>query len=151
MSDHLLLRVKGEDALATWRWRVGADSEVVALSLSGDIFFRDGSGQIFWLDTGAGTVEHIASTEQTFWQVLADPARAKELLLQPVVESFLQDGSFPIGKCLGYKVLPVFGGAYSGDNRVMFTAAEHFAVTGNVHEQIKDLPDGGSVEFTIVE
>jgi hypothetical protein len=152
MTDHLLLAKTESDALASWRWKVGDSSQVVALSLSGDIFFKDGSGSVHWLDTGAGTTELIALSEVEFWAVLGDPSRAADLLLQQVVELFLQaNGPFPPGKCLGYKTLPVLGGDYAGANRVLMPAAEHFAFTGDVHQQIKDLPDGTNIEFTVVD
>ena len=152
MTDHLLLPKTESDALASWRWKVGDSSQIVALSLSGDIFFKDVSGSVHWLDTGAGTTELIASSESEFWSVLADPARAADLLLQHVVESFLQaHGPFPPSKCLGYRTLPILGGDYAGANRVLMPALEHFAFTGDVHQQIKDLPDGTHIEFTVVD
>ena len=152
MPDHLLLVATDSDALASWRWKVGEASAVVALSLSGDIFYKDSSGHVHWLDTGAGTSEHLASSPSEFWTILANPDRAAELLLQPVVESFLQTyGPLPPGKCLGYRTLPVFGGDYSGANRVPLSTSEHFMFTGEVHQQIKDLPDGSQVKFSVVD
>jgi len=151
MPDHLLLGGYIGDALASWRWRVDCESKVLALSLSGDIFFADQLGVVHWLDTGAGTIEYVAKDQGEFHRALANSGRWAELLLQPVVESFLQCfGPIPPGKCLGYKVLPVFGGGYSGENRVLYTASEHFAVTGHIHEQIKNLPDGSPVKLSVV-
>lgn len=152
MSDYLLLTTAERDALASWRWKVGEASEVVALSLSGDIFYKDSSNHVHWLDTGAGTTERVASSQSEFWAILANPGRAAELLLQPVVEAFLRaSGPIPPGKCLGYRTLPVFGGDYSGANRVLFPASEHFMFTGEVHQQIRDLPDGSQVKFSVVD
>ena len=152
MTDHLLLAETEIDALASWRWMVGETSEVVALSLSGDIFYRDGSDHVHWLDTGAGTTEEVASSWSEFRTTLANPERAAELLLQPVVEQFLQScGPLPPGKCLGYKTLPIFGGDYSGANRVPLPALEHYLFTGEVHQLVKDLPEGGQVELAVVD
>ena len=152
MSDYLLLTTGERDALASWRWKVGEASEVVALSLSGDIFYKDSSNHVHWLDTGAGTSEHVASSQSEFWALLTNPEHAAELLLQPVVESFLQaSGPLPLGKCLGYKTLPKFGGDYSGAKRVLLPASEHFMFTGDIHQRITDLPDGSQVKFTVVD
>ena len=152
MSDYLLLAAAEGDALASWRWKVGGVAEVVALSLSGDIFYKDSSNHVYWLDTGAGTTERIASSESGFLALLGNPERAADLLLQPVVEAFFRtSGPLPFGKCLGYKMLPIFGGDYAGENRVPLPASEHFMFTGEVHQQIKDLPDGGQVKFKVVD
>jgi hypothetical protein len=41
--------------------------------------------------------------------------------------------------------LPVFGGAYTPDNRMVFPIREHFGGWGSIHRQIADLPDGSHV------
>lgn len=149
---HLLVPYAHKDVLASWHWKVGRHANVVALSLSGDAFFRDEDGRVQWLDTGAGIVEQVASDEAEFWAVLADPERAGELLLQPVVESFLNArGPFPVGQCLGYLKLPIFGGDYAGKNRVLLPVGEHFLFTGELHERIRDLPDGSQVRIKVVD
>ena len=140
------------DVLHTWRWRVGSGASVVLLSRSGDAFFTDQSRAIFWLDTGVGKIESVAKSKSEFFDLLSDPTRRAELLLAPVVDRFVsENGPFPTGRCLGYKTLPIFGASYDGPNRVTFPVTEHFSVTGHIHEQIADLPEGGKVELRVVD
>ena len=140
------------DVLHTWRWRVGAEASVVLLSRSGDAFYIDQAGAVFWLDTGVGNIKCIAKSMSEFFDLLADPTRRADLLLEPVVVRFVsENGPFPSGKCLGYKTLPVFGASYDGPNRVAFSVTEHFSVTGHIHEQIADLPAGSKVKLQVVD
>ncbi|MFH5972291.1 T6SS immunity protein Tdi1 domain-containing protein, partial [Clostridium perfringens] len=46
-----------------------------------------------------------------------------------------------------YKKLPVIGGAYSIDNIDPTDMSVHFAFSGQICEQIKDLPDGTKVNI----
>jgi hypothetical protein len=44
----------------------------------------------------------------------------------------------------------VFGGAYTADNRYSIRIAEHASFTGDLHRQIRDLPDGTVVKRRVV-
>ena len=46
-----------------------------------------------------------------------------------------------------YKKLPVIGGEYSVDNMEPTDMSVHFAFSGQICEQIKDLPDGTKVNI----
>ena len=141
-----------QDPLAEWRWKLGGDATLVTLTRAGDAFVAYPDGTISWLDTGAGSVQRIAATRQEFDEVMADPTEARRLLLAPVVEESVRlHGSFPDGVCLGFTQLPVLGGAYSIDNRFRLPAVEHFAVTGDLHRQMRDVPDGTGVQVRVVD
>jgi hypothetical protein len=139
------------DPLAEWRWKLGGAAKIVALSRSGDAFVAQVDGTIWWLDTGAGEFTEVAPSSEAFSQLLDQPASAARLLLAPVVEEFIRlHGPIPAGKCLGFTQLPVLGGSYSIENRWLSPAVEHFGLTGEVHRQIRDLPDGTRVNIRIV-
>jgi hypothetical protein len=140
------------DPLADWRWKIGGGATIVALSRSGDAFVAQADGKVWWLDTGAGELEQVAASRTEFAELLTDPANASRLLLTPVVEEFVRlHGPFPSGKCLSFTQLPVLGGSYSIENRWLAPAVEHFGVTGDMHRQIRDVPDGAKVQIRVVE
>ena len=138
------------DPLAEWRWKLGGAAKIVALSRSGDAFVAELDGKIWWLDTGAGELREVAPSAPAFFQLLEQSASAARLLLTPVVEEFVRvHGPIPEGKCLGFTQLPVLGGSYSVENRWLAPAVEHFRLTGELHRQIRDLPDGTRVNIRI--
>ena len=140
------------DPLAEWRWKLGGSSKVIALSRSGDAFVLQPDGSVSWLDTGAGEVSPVAPSREEFGRMLESPSNATRLLLAPVVEEFVRlHGPFPAGTCLGFTQLPTLGGAYTVDNRYRLSAVEHFAVTGDLHRQLRDLPDGAKVRLRVVD
>lgn len=139
-------------AVETWAWLLGEELRARWLSLSGDVFLSSPQGEVFWLDTGEGRVEKIAATEDEFEKRLGDAASRDEWLLESVVLDLMRQGQEPsAGQCFGFSRLPVLGGAYDGENRVLVPALEHVGVTGALHEQLKDLPSGASVRLEVVD
>ena len=130
----------------------GSDAKSLALSRSGDAFVLEPDGRVWWLDTGAGEFTEVAPTIEAFDQLLSDPKEATRVLLTPVVEEFIRlHGPFLPGRCLGYTQLPILGGSYTVENRWSAPASEHFALTGEIHRQIHDLPHGTEVRLRVLD
>jgi len=139
------------DLLAEWRWLLGAHARLCGWSAAGDLFYSDEHGQVWRLDTGAGEPDSVASSDQAFEQLLGDPERADELLLLPVVRAFEElHGPLGEGRCLGFTTMPVFGGDYTVENRFTISVTEHASFTGDLHRQIRDLPDGTAIQLRVV-
>ena len=51
----------------------------------------------------------------------------------------------------GYKKLPALGGEYEPDNFELTDIEVHFELSGQIHKQIKDLPDGTKVNIKTIE
>lgn len=148
IDEHPLLIEARPAYLDGWRWMIGADAVLLAASVSGDLFFHDFDGRVHWIDTGAGSVVCVADDIASFQRKVRTAAFSSDYLLESLVADCLRaHGALTMDRCLGYRMLPVFGGDYSGDNRVPMRAAEHFAFTGDVHRQIDGLPDGATVEL----
>jgi hypothetical protein len=139
------------DLLAQWRWLLGGLPRLIGWSSAGDLFYLDESARCCRLDTGAGEVEVVASSRDAFDSALEDPKRTDELFLSPVVREFESvHGPLPAGCCLGFRTLPVHGGAYAVENRFVISVAEHASITGDLHRQIRALPDGTALRLKIV-
>jgi hypothetical protein len=53
------------------------------------------------------------------------------------------------GECYTYVTLPIFTeGKYEVDNLNPVPAAEHFELTGHIHRQIAEMPDGAKMRTT---
>lgn len=140
------------EAFKEWVWLVGSEMKPLFLSLSGDLFIRDDSGATFWIQTGCGSYERLADSVAEFETEWANDANRANWLLKVVVDDLIGAGHVPeAGQCFGYRILPVLGGDYHGENRALISAVEHVSFTGDLNSQIADLPDGASVEIEVVD
>jgi hypothetical protein len=139
------------DLINEWRWLVGGSVRLLGWASSGDLFDVDAKGVVTRVDTGSGELERCALSIGEFYLGLEDRERAESLLLLPVVREFkAHHGQLRPGECLGFATLPVFGGRYSVENRRRLTVTEHASFTGDVHRQIRDLPDGEQVSIKVI-
>ncbi|MEM6377577.1 MAG: T6SS immunity protein Tdi1 domain-containing protein, partial [Bacteroidota bacterium] len=53
------------------------------------------------------------------------------------------------GKLFGYKQLPIIGGTYEPENFALTLIEIHFNLSGQIHRQLKDLPDGTRIKIKI--
>ena len=50
-------------------------------------------------------------------------------------------------RCYCFKLVPALGGKYDSDNLAEISIEELIAFSGNLAEQIKDVPDGGQIKI----
>jgi hypothetical protein len=134
-----------EDLLTQWRWLVGVGARLHGWSAAAVLFFTDDRGSVHRLDTSSGQIDIVADSMESFESMLAKVEEADQLLLLPIVAAEQVHGSLEEGQCIGFKTLPVFGGSYGVGNRFALSVTEHAAFTGDVHRQIRDLPDGAQI------
>lgn len=134
-----------------WQWLVGSALPVL-LSSVGDAFLKNESGEVFWLITGSAEYEKVADSYAEFQDKLKDNELVHEWFLVPVVAQLKEQGVIlEQGKLYGFKQLPVLGGNYNSDNFELTDIEVHFAMSGQMNFQIKDLPDGAKVNFSVTE
>ena len=134
------------DLLAEWRWLLGGLPRLVGWSSAGDLFYVDEHACVCRLDTGAGECEVVADSRSEFDSLLQDTRCLENLLMLPVLRAFESThGPLPKGSCMSFTELPVLGGTYSVENRHAISIAEHAALTGDLHRQLRDLPDGTAI------
>lgn len=132
-----------------WGWLIGESLSPFMCSASGDVFFLDDAGIVFWLDTGQGLLTQICANREEFLKELKEE-RGAEWLLAPVIDQLVDSGvELAPDQCFAYRVLPILGGPYSAENMVPMSAAQWYSFSGYMHSQIKDLPDGAKVEFKL--
>jgi hypothetical protein len=140
-----------QQLLAEWRWLLGGLPRLAAWSSGGDLFIAYPDGSVALLDPGAGDLQRIADSLADLRNQLEDERRSKVLLQTRVVEAFeAKHGLLPSGRCLSYTTLPIFGGEYTIDNRFALTIKEHAGLTGDIHRQIRDFPEGTKVQVKTV-
>ncbi len=135
--------------LSTWTWLTG-DKSIVALTKSGDALLKDNSGHLYFLDVGGGTVELKADSYRDFLDNKLSYELTEELLLPVVVDKLEQHGiKLKPRQVYSYTLLPIIGGAYDEKNMFAVDLYEHYNLTGDIHFQLKDSPDGTHIKIAV--
>jgi hypothetical protein len=132
--------------LEEWGWMLPPEFAVWLLTRAGDLFITLPDGSIHMLDVGVGELRNVAQSRDEFCAKIDEPGVADDWLMIPIVDQLVSAGAvLGTGQCYSFRKLPVLGGAYTADNRMVFPIREHFGAWGSVHRQISDLPDGSEV------
>ena len=141
-KDHYLLPLNGLNLtriLGSWIWLIGANKTVVALTKSGDMLLTDGSGNLYFLDTGSGRMEMVAKNYLYFLENKLSDELLDELVMPNLVDKLNVDGiALNAGQVYSYLILPILGGAYDGSNIYPLEIYEHYNLTGEMHQKIRD-------------
>jgi hypothetical protein len=142
-----------EMALQDWRWLCPDVRNLILMSAVGDVFFEDSQGQVNRLDCGVGSIHPIARSRVAFEESADVADNQNEWFLRPVVQELRSKGVLlGSGQCYGFTILPIFReGSYGAANRFVLSATEHLRLTADIIQQIKDIPDGQSVELRVVD
>jgi len=140
-----------ETITESWGWLLCQPYTPLLFSALGDMFFQFDSESVYWLNTGVGEITKVAESVDEFNQKLNTDI-AEEWFLPSLVEDlYLAGKPLKLGQCYTFVIQPIFAECkYEVFNINPVDAKEHFGLTGDIHRQIQELPDGASVKFTVV-
>lgn len=135
-----------ESLLDSWRWLVGDDMEVLLVSAFGDLFLRDGTGKIHWLETGTARFSEIAPSREVFRHRMQQREFADKWFSPQVVGDLMTNGMrLQPNECYSYIKPPQLGGDLGIDNVETTDLHVHCGMFGQIAEQVKDLPPGAKI------
>ena len=138
--------------LEFWRWLVPDTHQPLFATALGDLFLTRPDGQVLWLDMGVGQLRPVAADVAEFGRLATSPDDGDFWFGGPLVDRLVEAGKVRApGECYSYLTLPMLGGEYELANFRTYDVVRHFQVWGPIHEQLRDLPDGATVEFKVVE
>jgi hypothetical protein len=155
VREDLIVPLAGIDTarmLEFWRWLIPALHQPLFATALGDLFLADPDGQVLWLDVGDGQLKLVAASEAAFQKAATEPDNNRLWFGTVLVDQLRAAGKvLRPGECYCYLQLPMTGGGYEPGNFRVYDVVTHFRVWGPIHEQLRDLPDGATVEFKVVE
>lgn len=141
-----------ESVLSDWNWILPKQLEVLYVTLFGDIFFTDSEGGVNWLDTGSFNLSKVAESLEKFHQLLQDEKNFNTWLLPRLCEELVTSGQkLEQEQVYSFKQMPALGGDYVVDNIKPTDIYVHFTISGQIGEQLKDIPDGTQINFKLTE
>ncbi len=141
--DNLVL----DKLLENWTWLTG-EKCIVAITKAGDMLLKDRNNELHFLDTGLGVIKLISQNYQDFFQNHLSEKVTEELLLPNLIEKLERKYTkLKPGQIFSYNLMPILGGLYDETNMFPLDIYEHFGLTGEIHNKIKNLPDGTSIKI----
>jgi len=136
----------------SWAWRGVDATEIIAQNRFGNLIFRDKRGDYWRLSPEELECKVIANSAADYSKLWLDNAFLTDWNMAPLVEvAESRFGIQPEGLCFCLKIPGVLGGAYASENIGTISVSELVRFSGDIAEQIKDLPDGTHVEFRFTE
>jgi hypothetical protein len=148
-SEHGLLSWNRPDV---WRqeYQGAADRGIF---FAEDIFghqFSSENGAVFLFDTETDTYEPFAADLEDWASVILEDFRATTG--HPLAHEWqAANGPLPLGQRLAPKIPFVLGGEYSASNLYAIDTAKALRFRASLAGQIRDLPDGTQIKFTVVD
>jgi len=142
-----------EALLAEWRWLIGPSKQPILVAAIGDAYVQDpDDGSVHLLDVGGGALEQIADSVDEFRGLLADKEFVTVSFVPSTIVALRDEGKvLGPGQVYSYIKPPVLGGTYSTSNMEPTDVSVHFGILGQIHRQVKDLPEGTPISSIVIE
>jgi hypothetical protein len=154
VREDLIVRLDGIDTcrmLEFWRWLIPDMHRPLFATALGDLFLREPDGRVLWLDMGDGQLQPVATNDTELGRLATDPQNGCLWFGASLVDQLRAAGKvLRPGECYCYLQLPMLGGEYEPANFKICDVVTHFRLWGPIHEQLRDIPDGESVVFKVV-
>jgi len=134
-----------------WGWIGLEPSQVIATNKFGNLVVRATDGSYWRICPEELSCQQITHSEPEFDALWTNEEFQRDWEMESLVElAVAKLGALPEGQCY-YLVRPsVLGGSYDATNLETITLNELISVSGHIAEQIKDVPDGGQIQFEII-
>jgi hypothetical protein len=134
----------------SWNWLLPEPWEPLLFSALGDVFLKQSSEEIFWLNCGTAELSRVAGNSGEFEAILGT-AVADNWFMPDLIKELRFEGKIPsTGQCYTYAIFPIFSeGKYEAGNLNVVPCREHFNLSGCLHFQTARLADGQKVQIRL--
>jgi len=142
-------KVDLDDICSCWRWCLNDMKAIALITCLGDLFFIGKDQCVYWLQTDKCQFSKVTDNFDQF-EHLINNEKFEEWLQPQLVEKLIKDGKvLKENEVYSYLINPSLGGEYSVENIEPCDMSVHFAFSGQICEQIKDLPGGTKVNIKL--
>lgn len=140
-----------ETVRAAWGW-CGVDPvDIVGENDFGNLMVKDSTGRYWRLCPEDLSCAVVARDREELEALSRSQEFLRDWYMSGLVEeAFHRFGALPEGRKYCLKIPGALGGEYGGDNLATIYLDELIRASGDVAQQIQDLPDGAKVRIKIV-
>src|SRR6266404_4102625 len=152
---HLTIKLDGlrfESLLSDWRWLVQPSYTPVLMTAFGDLFLRDETDRVRFLDLMAGEFKQAVNSQDEFERLCEEKDQRRNWFMGFfVVELRKLYGDLAAGECYGCKTPLSLGRELDANNFERTDIQTHYSVLGQLHRQTKHLPPGTKIHSIKIE
>jgi len=134
-----------------WDWAGVTATQVIAQSPMGHLVLSDAEDRFFYLDPDGMAVIPLGSEAEAASHLSSDEAKELWSGGELVAEGLKRFGEPPVGSVFTIKPHAMIEGRYEPENLCVMPLEELIRFTGDVAQQIKDLPDGSQIQFEVTD
>jgi hypothetical protein len=140
-----------ETIRTAWGWIGLVPAEVVAANAFGNLIVR-AADNVYWrICPEEWSCEPIAENADDYAKLTKDDEFREDWEMKPLAEAAREKfGQLSVGRCYCLKIPAVLGGEYDADNFGAISLDELIAFSGDMANQIKDLPEGAEIELKVL-
>lgn len=135
-----------------WGWVGLEPREILAVNTFGNLLLSDKTGRCWRICPEELSAEVVADDQQAYRSLLVDEEFIQDWEMGRLVQIATDHlGSPTDGRCFCLKIPATLGGKYEAENFGTISVTELIVSSGDIAQQIKDLPDGAQVRFKITD
>jgi hypothetical protein len=134
-----------------WGWTGLTATRVVAQSPMGHLIVSDAKDTFFYVDPDGMTIIALGTEAEAQAHLASDEAKQLWSGGALVEEARKRFGELPAGSVFTIKPHAMIEGRYEPENLCVMPLDELIRFTGNVAQQIKDLPDGSQIQIEVTD
>jgi hypothetical protein len=138
--------------LADWEWAMPEPLRPVLLTAMGDAFAQGASGAVYFIDMIEGNIRPVADDGESFKALLRNNEFVTDHMFPSRIVELRQAGmTLQPRQVYSHKHLLVLGGSDEIENVETTDVSVHIGIHGQVHRQVRDLPEGTPISEIKIE
>ena len=141
-----------DEVRSAWGW-VGIEAvDLIDDNDFGNLIVKDGQGRYWRLCPEDLYCEVVASSREELDRLAKDQEFLGDWYMRALVDQAFQKlGALAPGQKYCLKIPGVLGGDYGGDNLGKISFEKLIRTSGNIAQQIANLPDGASIKLSVTD
>jgi hypothetical protein len=141
-----------EEIESAWGWTGIRPVEVLGENDFGNLLIKDIDGRYWRLCPEELSCEIVAQTRSDLDRLSSDQEFLRDWYARPLVEQACEKlGPLVEGRKYCFKIPAILGGQYAAENMGTIALLELIRASGDIAQQIKDLPAGAKVHLRVVD
>lgn len=140
------------ELLQDWKWAMPEPMRPVLLTALGDVFAQGENGAVYFVDVIEGHIRMVAEDGAAFEELLSDAEFVTDHFFPARVLELRDAGiELELNQVYSHQQPLVLGGSDELENYETSDVSIYLSILGQIHEQVKDLPEGTVISDVEIE